>query len=625
MIYRHTVRSTAGIIFCLLAMLACQTALAAEPKRVMILHSFGRDFRPWIEYAKAIRTELDRQSPWPLEFIDQSLMTARGPDEDPEVPFVEYLRAIFSKRPIDLIVSIGAPAAAFVQRRRQQLFPTTPMIFTAVEERRVQQSRLTEFDTVVAISHTLPAIIENILQVLPDTKTIAVVNGNSTNEKFWLEELRREFSPFADRVSFIWYNDQSFEDILKHAAALPPHSAIFWHLMSVDAAGVAHEGDTALQRLYAVANAPIFTYDGAYFGREIVGGPMHSVPNLARLAANAAVRILGGEKAGDVKIPASKFATPIFDWRLMQRWGVSESRLPPGSQIYFREPSVWEQYQLQIMAIFATLLLQAILILWLIYEQRRRSRAEMLAHASMAELTHMNRVAAAGELSASIAHEVNQPITGMVLKAGAALRSIPEDMPNAQKVRDLLRDIVSAGQRAGEIVTSIRGMFKRDTSARVPVNLNKKIEVILALLKTDLQSAGVRVEKQLDEQLTPVTGDPVQLQQVILNLIVNAADAMRAVQPRELKVQSSRSASGIVRVSIEDSGTGISASDLNRIFDPMFTTKSSGMGMGLSICRTIIENHGGKITVSAAAERGTIFQFELPEADAAEQPEHVAA
>ena len=335
MIYRHAVRSAAGMIFCLLAMLACQTALAAETKRVMILHSFGRDFRPWSEYAKAIRTELDRQSPWPLEIIDQSLMTARGPDEDPEVPFVEYLRAVFAKRPIDLIVSIGAPAAAFVQRRRQQLFPTTPMIFTAVEERRVQQSRLTEFDAVVTVAHTFPAIVENILQVLPDTKTIAVVNGNSTNERFWLEEIRREFAPFADRVSFIWYNDKSFEDILKHAAALPPHSAIFWHLMSVDAAGVAHEGDAALQRLYAVANAPIFSYDGSFFGGETVGGPMHSVSNLGRLAATAAVRILGGEKAGDVKIPASKFATPIFDWRLMQRWGISEGRLPPAVRFTF--------------------------------------------------------------------------------------------------------------------------------------------------------------------------------------------------------------------------------------------------------------------------------------------------
>src|SRR5205085_4648028 len=350
MLYRRMIYLTAGAIFFLLSLPACQTASAGDAKRVMILHSFGRDFRPWTEYAKAIRLELDRQSPWPLQIIDQSLMTALWPDEDSEIPFIEYLRVVFAKNPLDLIVAIGAPAAGFVQRRRQQLFPSTPMVFTALEQRRIQQSHLTEFDTVVAVAHDLPAIIDNILQVLPETKSIAVVNGNSANEKFWLEELRREFSPFADRVSFIWYNDKSFENILKDAATLPPKSAIFWHLMSVDAAGVAHEGEIALRKLYAVANAPIFTYDGANFGPEIVGGPMHSVSNLARLAATAAVRILGGEKAGDIKIPAPKFAPPVFDWRLMQRWAISESRLPPGSVIEFREPTAWERYRLQILS-----------------------------------------------------------------------------------------------------------------------------------------------------------------------------------------------------------------------------------------------------------------------------------
>ena len=182
-------------------------AATAEPKRVLMLYSFGRDFKPWSEYARAIRAELDRQSPWPLEIAEHSLMTARSSDENPEAPFVEYLRALYAKRPLDLIVSIGAPAVAFVQRHRQQLFPTTPMVFTAVEQRRVQHSIVTPNDAVVAIAQNYPAIIENILRVLPDTKTVAVVIGNSPIERFWLEVLRKEFAPFADRLSFIWYND----------------------------------------------------------------------------------------------------------------------------------------------------------------------------------------------------------------------------------------------------------------------------------------------------------------------------------------------------------------------------------------------------------------------------------
>ena len=246
---------------------------AADTKRVLMLHSFGRDFKPWSEYAKNIRSELDQQSPWSLEISDHSLMSGGFSDEDSEAPFVEYLRALHTKRPPDLIVSLGAPAVAFVQRHRHDLFAATPMVFTAVEQRRIRFSTLTENDTVVAVANSFPAVFENILRVLPETKTVAVVDGNSPNEKFWLEEIRRDAARFANRIAFTWYNELSFEVILKQAAALPPQSAIFWHLMNVDAAGVVQEQDKALKRLYAVANAPIFSFNDTSFGHGIVGWP----------------------------------------------------------------------------------------------------------------------------------------------------------------------------------------------------------------------------------------------------------------------------------------------------------------------------------------------------------------
>jgi hypothetical protein len=361
--------------------LATLGAATAEAKQVLMLHSFGREVKPWSEYARTIRAELDRQSPWPLEITEHSLLTARSSDENPDAPFVvEYLRALHAKHPFDLIVTVGAPAVAFVQRHRQQLFVTTPMVFTAAEQRRVQYSILTANDTVVAFAHSFRAVFENILRVLPDTATVAVVSGNSPNENFWLEEIGREAKRFENRISFIWYSDLSFEEILKHAAALPPQSAIFWHLMNVDAAGVVHEGDRALTRLHAVANAPIFSHNDAFFGRAIVGGPMHSVTEGSRLTASVAIRILGGERAGDIKVPATGFAAPKFDWREMQRWGISESRLMAGSEIYFRELTVWDQYRAQILTVCAVILLQSTLISWLLYQWRRR-------HSSKAEHT----------------------------------------------------------------------------------------------------------------------------------------------------------------------------------------------------------------------------------------------
>ena len=284
--------------------------------------------------------ELNRQSPWPLNITEHSLVTAYSPDEDPEGPFVEYLRALSVKRWPDIIVSIGAPAAAFVQRHRRQLFANTPMVFTAVEQRRVQYSSLTENDAVVALRINYLAAFENILQVLPNTKDVIVVVGTSPIERFWKEAIAKEVEPLANRVKLSWTDDLSFEALLKHASALPPQSAIFWELMIVDAAGVVHEGATPLTRLHAVANAPIFSYDSSFFGEAIVGGPMHSVHELSQITAAVAIRILNGEKAGDIKTPPTGFAAPLFDWRKMQQFGISDINLPPGSTVYFREPNV---------------------------------------------------------------------------------------------------------------------------------------------------------------------------------------------------------------------------------------------------------------------------------------------
>src|SRR5262245_43140927 len=233
------------------------------------------------------------------------------------------------------------------------------MLLTAVESRRVRFRNLTPYDAVLAGEADFSASIDNILRVLPETKTIAVVIGNSPNERYWLEELRKELKPFENRVNFRWLNDLSFEDILKQAAALPPHSAIFWCLMSVDAAGIAHEGGNALSRLHDVANAPVFSFSDAFFGRDIVGGPMRSVTETARLAASVGIRILSGEKPSEIEMPRLKYAAPKFDWRELQRWGIDESRLPPGSEVQFRNPTTWERYRWLMISTILALLVQS--------------------------------------------------------------------------------------------------------------------------------------------------------------------------------------------------------------------------------------------------------------------------
>jgi hypothetical protein len=272
-----------------------------ELKRVLLLHSFGREFRPWSEYARSIKAELERQSPWPLDIQEHTLLTARLYNPGPEAPFVEYLGSLYQGAPPDIVVSIGAPAAGFVQRYRGKLFPDTPMVMTVVEQRLVNHADLTDRDVVVAVQNDFAAAFDNILRVLPDTRTVAVVIGASALEKFWIDEAKRELKPLEGRLNLVWYSNLSFDEILKRASALPPHTVLFWGLLSVDAAGIVHEGDIALQSLHSVANAPIFSYQEPFFGGSSVGGPMHSVAETSTKTVAAAIRILGGENPAKMK------------------------------------------------------------------------------------------------------------------------------------------------------------------------------------------------------------------------------------------------------------------------------------------------------------------------------------
>jgi C4-dicarboxylate-specific signal transduction histidine kinase len=215
-------------------------------------------------------------------------------------------------------------------------------------------------------------------------------------------------------------------------------------------------------------------------------------------------------------------------------------------------------------------------------------------------------------VAASIAHEVRQPLTAMVTTADAGLRFLDRVTPNLDKAKEAFRNIAADGHRAGAVVGSIRANFRNDARDRTSFDVNELIQHALALERNDLQKHRITVQADPNTQLPEVRGNRIQLQQVLLNLIANAIDAMAAKdEPRVLSVKSVASDGGGVVISVADTGTGISSQDVDRIFTPLFTTKSDGMGMGLSICRSIIQAHEGRLWVSPNTPRGAVFQFTL--------------
>ncbi len=584
-----------------------------EPKRILLLHSFGRDFLPWSEYARSIKKNFEQRSPWPLDIQEHTLLTARLTAPGPEGPFVEYLRSLYQGRPPDIVMSIGGPAAEFVQRHREELFPNAPMVLTTVEERLIDRKSLTENDTVVSVRNEFVTAFRNVLQVLPDTQTIALVIGASALEKFWLEEVKKDVKPLEGRVSFIWFGDMPFDQILKQAAALPPHTVLFWGLMAVDAAGVVHDGDSALRRLHAVSSAPIFCFEEAFFGRDIVGGPMHSIPELGEKTAGAALRILGGEKPAHVKIEPIEYAVPRYDWREMQRWGISERNLPPGSEVLFREPGLWEKYRWQMALIAAVILVQSGLISGLLHERRRRLTAEVESRHRLAELAHINRYSTAGELTSSIAHELNQPLGAILTNTETAELMLKSDSPNLPEIGEILADIRRDDRRASDVIIRLRSMLKKTPFEVTDIDLCDTVREAVGFLAGLAKRRGVVLSYVPAPVDLHIKGDPVQLQQVLLNVIINAMDAVSEAGTREREVSASTARTGgKAEIRIGDTGPGIAADDLKSIFDPFFSTKPQGMGMGLSIARTIVEAHHGTISAENRMSGGALFTIKLP-------------
>ena len=977
---------------CLIFLLTVPTGLegadAPRVRRVLILHSFGRDFAPFNAASSGFRTELARKSRAPIEFLEASLETARFVEGGAETPVVEYLRALFAARPPHLLVPFGAPAMNFLLRHRDKLFSGVPLLVGTVDRRRLSGVNLGANATAVGVSLDLPGIIENILRILPGTTDIEVVIGNSPLEKFWLAELRQDFQSFANRVRFSWLNELSFDEMRKRLATVPPHTAVLYAVLLVDAAGVPHEQERALDILHAESNAPIFGAFDSQLGRGIVGGPLYPTEEVSREAARLAIRILTGESPGSLQPLSFGPGTPVYDWRELRRWGISERRLPPGSLVRFKPPSVWEQYKWYIIAALAIIAIQAgmigdlflqrarrrrtaavlreseenlrrlvettaavpwqadveswaftyvgpqavkllgyplqqwyqkdfwvchlhsddkefaintcltntertedfafeyrmiaasgksvwvhdivkcehrngkpvqlrgfmldiserkqaeeslreseerfrtmantapvmiwmsgpdklctffnkgwldftgrtleqelgngwaegvhrddlehclevyvssfdgrrefameyrlqrydgeycwvldngvprfepdgtflgyigsclditerkqaeerfrlaveaspsaivmvdgqgkillvnalteklfgysrdelmgqlveslvperfraahpehraeffaapearamgggrdlfarrkdgtefqveiglnpiqtnegMLVLTAIVDITERKRAESELQRHRDELAHVTRISAMGELAASLAHELNQPLTAILSNAQAAQRFLAAKPADLEEIKDILKDIVEDNSRAGEVIRRMRALVKKEDLAFVPLDLAGVIRDIVQLVHSDAILRNVRISFESNSKLPFVRGDRVQLQQVALNLLLNAFDAMKdtPAAERAVVVRAETNGTGTVEVSVRDHGAGLTSDKLDKVFQPFYTTKRDGLGMGLSISRSIIEAHGGRLWVENNPDRGATFRFALP-------------
>jgi PAS domain S-box-containing protein len=730
-----------------------------------------------------------------------------------------------------------------------------------MDRRRLPPEAFQSNAAFIGESFDLPAFVDDILQVAPGTTNVAVVIGASQVEQYWKAAFRQEFAPFTNRVNFTWLDNLSFDQMLEHVRKLPPRSFIFLILLLRDASGVTHNADEALKRIHAVANAPVNSIFQHQLGMGIVGGRLYQAELEGEESARIAIRILHGEPASNFPPKIIGPLGPRYDWRELQRWKISEERLPRGSEILFREPTVWERHWAWIMAGISVCVAEALLIFGLLANLRKRrrverslletearfriaadqapvmiwisgvdklctyfnkpwldftgrtleqergkgwtdgvhpddlqrclktydeafdarqpfamefrlrrndgeyrwisdtgrprhdirgnfagyigscvditerkradekfrlaveaspsvivmvnqqgqivlvnsltertfgyARAELLgqpfevllperyrvehpgyqgqffaapearataesrelfarrkdgcefpveigfnpiqveegvfvlaaitdiserrrteleAQQHRQELAHFSRVSIMGELSASMAHELNQPLTAILANAQAAQRFLAAGKPDLGEFREILKDIAHDTTRARDVIRHVRALVKKGDQDFTELDVGETILEVVAFLHGDIVGRNGWVGLELTPDLPVVHGDPIQLQQVMINLILNAFDAMDGLPFPKRRVTISAKPEPVsgVRVTVRDCGTGIPSDKLDLIFQPFYSTKPRGMGMGLSVTRSIVESHGGRIWAENHDGGGAVFHVTLP-------------
>ena len=591
-----------------------QEPAAQAPARILVLYDEDKDDFPGLgridrTLREAFRAELGKE----VEIYTETLALSGFERAGYDAVVADFYRRKYAGTSLDLVVAVMEPSLDFLLRHGDTLFPRVPIVFCGVDASTIAGKRLRPNVTGVLVKRTFSPTLEVVLQLQPETRNVFVVGGVATFDRYLETFVRRDLQPFEGRVGLTYLFGLSMDAWLQRLSTLPPHSVILYTSVFTDGSGRRFVPHEAVSSIAAAANAPVYAFVDQYVGLGPVGGNVYSIDRHGAQVAALGLQIVRGASPASLPIRELGAQVNLFDARQLKRWNLDEARLPSGSVVQYQDSSVWVLYRWYIIGALVVLVTQGALIGGLLLARARQRRAESEARRQRDDLAHVLRVTAVGELTTSLAHEISQPVAAIVLNAQAARRLVDGGRP-AEEVAEALADITADAVHATHVIDRLRALFRRERVEHVAVDVKALIEDAVRLLHAAMLIGRIDIRMESMEAVPAVSGDPVQLEQVLLNVLMNACEAIGASSdgPRSITIRTRQDRRRHVIVEVTDTGAGINEDDLEHIFGPFVSTKPKGLGMGLAISRSIIKAHGGRVWATANPDRGLTVHIDLP-------------
>jgi signal transduction histidine kinase len=614
---RNRLSMLTTLLVAALTLLGASGASAATGMRVLALYSYNRLVPGNIEFDQGLGTVLTGTGAGSPRLFSEFLDTPEFHGNDYENLMATYLRGKYAKSPPDVIVAVADNALEFAVRHRADLFPGIPIVYALVPPSELQALSPLPSDVVgVPGDYDFTGTIAQALLWHPKATRLVIITGASVYDRRRETRLRREVPAILRGVTAEYWSALSMPVLQTRLAALGTDTVVFTTGFFQDGDGNQFVPRDAVALMVPASSAPVYSPFDTSMGTGVVGGRVLNLAESGQEVGRVVKDLLAGVAPSALRLPQNTPTILHIDWRQVQRWGIDEKAIPADAVVYFRDPAIWQAHRAAVLIAVSVFLVQMALISALYLERRRRSAAESTTQTLNTQLAHASRLAVAGELTASIAHEINQPLGAIQTSADAADMLLQSGTEHREDLIRIVTRIRRDNLRASEVIRRLRTLLARHEPERILFDVGLAMTDVAVIMRPEAERRKITLNVQSAFSPGFIAGDRTQIQQVLINLVLNAMDAVADLPESRRVVELSMERDGSkILIAVRDRGGGISPENLPKLFDSFFTTKQRGMGLGLAIARSIVEGHGGSIWAENREPYGAAFNVELPIAE----------